>query len=223
MNRVTQNVIASITARSFVGMDLCRDPDWLRISVDYWMDAFAAAKSIKFWPVFLRPLAARLMPQPARMHATRQEAQRLVVPVLKKRLDAIQNDPDYQKPDDIMQWMMDRLGDKAGTEEEFHHQAHLQLALAMGAIHSTNFTLLHEMFDLAAYPEYHEPLREEYREALKSTGGVLTKVTLNKLLMLDSFMKESQRYNPPGLSKFVILSGLKSLTKWLQQMVVARL
>ncbi|KUL90216.1 hypothetical protein ZTR_02016 [Talaromyces verruculosus] len=195
MNDVSQKIIAHVTARAF-NPDLARDPDWIRISVDYWMDAFAAAKAIKFFPVWLRPLAAKLMVQPARMRATREEAQRLVIPVLKRRLAL----PESEKPDDMMQWMMDRLGDKAGTPEELHHQAHLQLALAMGAIHSTNFTLLHQFFDLAAYQEYHEPLREEFREALKKTDGKLTKATLGMLNKLDSFMKESQRYNPPGLT-----------------------
>ncbi|KAE8549504.1 hypothetical protein EYB25_008026 [Talaromyces marneffei] len=195
MNDVSQKIIAHVTARAF-NPDLARDPDWIRISVDYWMDAFAAAKTIKFFPVWLRPLAAKLMAQPARMRATREEAQRLVIPVLKRRLAL----PENEKPDDMMQWMMNRLGDKAGTPEELHHQAHLQLALAMGAIHSTNFTLLHQFFDLAAYQEYHEPLRQEYREALEKTGGKLTKATLGMLNKLDSFMKESQRYNPPGLT-----------------------
>lgn len=210
MCQALQNTVTSIIARLFVGYDLCRNPEWLTISVEYWMDAFTSAKTIKWFPVLLRPLAARLMPQPARMRATRAAAQRLVQPIIRKRVEAAK-DPNWEKPDDLMQWIIDRLGDKAGTEEELHHHAHVQLALAMGAIHSTVFSLLHEMFDLTAYEEIRQPLRDEFSQALAESDGVLTKGVVNKLHMLDSFLKESQRFNPPGLSTFEKMPSLCSI------------
>ena len=56
-------------------------------------------------------------------------------------------------------------------------------------------------YDLAAYPEHVAPLREELEAVLSENNGKFLKSTMPKLRKLDSFMKESQRVNPPGLSK----------------------
>lgn len=57
------------------------------------------------------------------------------------------------------------------------------------------------LYDLAAYQEHVAPLREELQTVLSEDGGKFRKSTMPKLRKLDSFMKESQRVNPPGLSK----------------------
>ncbi|GME48302.1 zn-dependent exopeptidase [Neofusicoccum parvum] len=48
------------------------------------------------------------------------------------------------------------------------------------------------MYDLLENPEYIDKLRDEMIHAIREDGG-LTKMTLNKLKLLDSCMKESQR------------------------------
>lgn len=52
------------------------------------------------------------------------------------------------------------------------------------------------MYDLAARPEFQEPIREEIMASLAENNGVLTKASLDKCHLLDSFLKESQRMNP---------------------------
>jgi hypothetical protein len=56
------------------------------------------------------------------------------------------------------------------------------------------------MYDLAAYPEYIQPLRDEIC-AVAGEDGVLKKTSLLKLKKMDSVMKESQRMHPLSLSK----------------------
>lgn len=73
--------------------------------------------------------------------------------------------------------------------------ADFQLLLSMAAIHTTTISVVAIMYELAARPEYIEPLREEMVNAIEEDGGVLKKTTLNKLMKLDSFMKESARMN----------------------------
>ena len=48
------------------------------------------------------------------------------------------------------------------------------------------------MYNLAAYPEYVEPLREEIAAELTTTG----KMTVSNLRKLDSFLEESIRLHP---------------------------
>jgi hypothetical protein len=56
-----------------------------------------------------------------------------------------------------------------------------------------NFT--HAIYNLAAYPEYVEPLREEIQSVM-SEEGIWTKKRVIKMRKLDSFIKESMRMHP---------------------------
>lgn len=66
------------------------------------------------------------------------------------------------------------------------------------------------IYDLAARPEYIKGLREEIKEVLAEDGydidgegfTKLKKSSYTKLRKLDSFLKESQRLSPPGISLF---------------------
>lgn len=55
------------------------------------------------------------------------------------------------------------------------------------------------VFDLTSRPEYIQPLRDEVEEVRKKHGNVWTKASVAGLRKMDSFLKESQRFRPPGL------------------------
>ncbi len=61
-------------------------------------------------------------------------------------------------------------------------------------------SISHALLDLAAYPQYIRPLREEVEAVIAVEGW--TKAALGKMWKVDSFLKESQRYNGIGLSMF---------------------
>ena len=54
------------------------------------------------------------------------------------------------------------------------------------------------MFYLAAHPEWLGPLREEVEAITKAEGW--TKDSVNKMVKVDSFLRESQRYCALGTS-----------------------
>jgi len=68
------------------------------------------------------------------------------------------------------------------------------------------------IYDLATYPEYVQPLRDEIQQVIDEDGqdvdgdGIvrLKKSSMPKLWKLDSFIKESQRFTPPGLRECMI-------------------
>ncbi|KAK8154302.1 cytochrome P450 [Phyllosticta citrichinensis] len=70
----------------------------------------------------------------------------------------------------------------------------------------------HLLFNIAKYSEYQEPLREEYEEVMHEFGG-LNKAAVFKMKKMDSFMKETQRLNPPSMMaimrKVVDPNGMK--------------
>lgn len=71
----------------------------------------------------------------------------------------------------------------------------------------------HALVDLAAHPEYIAPLREEIERVIAEDGysvdesgtKKLKKQSFPKLTKMDSFLKESQRFNPLGLGKCFLL------------------
>lgn len=60
---------------------------------------------------------------------------------------------------------------------------------------SQSFT--HALFHLATHPEYIQPLREEVESVIEQDGW--TKLAMQKMRKLDSFMRETQRVNGLGL------------------------
>ncbi|KAL9603416.1 MAG: hypothetical protein Q9179_002186 [Wetmoreana sp. 5 TL-2023] len=61
--------------------------------------------------------------------------------------------------------------------------------------------VVHVLYDLATYPDYVEPLGEEIQNTANKDGG-WHKSSYSKLRKLDSFIKESQRCNPPSMLSY---------------------
>lgn len=51
-------------------------------------------------------------------------------------------------------------------------------------------------------PEYIEPLREEVRAVMAENCGTITTRALQQMVKVDSYMKETMRIYPPGLTSF---------------------
>jgi cytochrome P450 len=79
----------------------------------------------------------------------------------------------------------------------------------MAAIHTTTITTTAAIYDLAAHPEYIQPLRDEIQRIIDEDGQDVDgdgfvrvkKSSMPKLWKLDSFLKESQRFTPAQLRK----------------------
>uniref|UniRef100_A0A093UP30 Ent-kaurene oxidase n=1 Tax=Talaromyces marneffei PM1 TaxID=1077442 RepID=A0A093UP30_TALMA len=61
-------------------------------------------------------------------------------------------------------------------------------------VHTTSTTVTNVLYTLAASPEYIEPLREEVRQAIAENGGTVTSRALERMVKLDSYMKETSRF-----------------------------
>ena len=143
---------------------------------------------------FARPFKAFFY-QPAKvLDNHRKLAKARLTPIIEARLaeeeaakKAGRPPIDYQ---DTLQWFRDIVRPEHKTSEAI---AELQLGLSMVAIHTTAMSLTTVVLDLAAHPEYIQPLREEMEAVIKEDGGAVQKTTLRKMRKLDSFIKESFR------------------------------
>lgn len=201
INSKLLRIVAQVSGRVFVGLDLCREEDWITTTIQYTLDVFAGAKAIRAWRAWLRPFVYPFIPELRRLNRLRKNAQRTMIPLLKARKEA-QSKKDYQPSDNFLQWLDNKAERFHADAKSLEYQTNVQLSLSLGAIHTTTGTCTHALYDLAAHPEYIQPLREELRMVLSESGGVFVNTTLGKLKKLDSFMKESFRFNPPGLVSF---------------------
>lgn len=199
MNEILLRIVARISARVFIGEPHCRNEEWLNTSIKYTENVFTTVMLLRRLPKWMHPVVANCLPSYWRVHANLRSAKKTIIPiVLERRAKEAENDPDYVKPSDMLQWMMDAANPNDGRPEKL---AHRQLLLSLASIHTTTMSALHGLYDLCAHPEYFEPLREEAKQVLAEDGG-WKKTTLNKMRKLDSFLKESQRFNPPSLLAF---------------------
>lgn len=182
----------------FVGLPLCRDNEWLNISVHYTENVFTTVMTLRMLPKFLHSTVVWFLPSSYRVHQNLRRAKQLIAPLVKQRLEAqSESIENYEKPDDMLQWMMDAANEDEGKPDKL---AHRQLILTLGAIHTTTMAATHALLDLCTHPEYVVPLREEVENLLLANKG-LDKSTLSRMRKMDSFLKESQRFNPPNLCK----------------------
>lgn len=198
IDEITISFVSRMSARIFVGPELCRNKDWLYLSVHYTENLGWTRNLLRLFPKFTRPIAARCMPTYWGIYSNLRAAQRLLRPLIDGRRQSMK-DPDWKKPNDALQWMLD---DARPDEAHPNDIAHREVILAMAAIHTTSISVTHFIYDLCAHPEYFEPLREEIIQVIREEGGI-NKSTLNKLRRMDSFLKESQRVNPPFVCKYL--------------------
>ncbi|KAH6674963.1 cytochrome P450 monooxygenase [Halenospora varia] len=192
-------IVALVTGRAFVGPEMNRNEEWLHASTSFMMDVYMGGVKLRSYSHFMRPFAARfLVTEIRRVWKHQATARRLLVPIMMSRSRAQMLEEDYEKPNDMIQWLMDNNA-KQENPRPFARLAELHLLVCFAALHTSTLGLTHMIFDIAARPEYMTPLRTEISEAINAYGSLHTKPTFNSMIKMDSFMKESQRLNPPSL------------------------
>ncbi|KAI0800577.1 cytochrome P450 [Fomes fomentarius] len=184
-----QKVVARISSRVFVGLPLCRNRDYLDIVVNFAIDMISDRNRFMGYPQFLRSLIARLKSDTGRNVG---KASQYLSPIFDERrvmLEAF-GEGYSGKPKDLLQWILEE-GIRRGSSDQA--MATRILLTYFGAVDATSITLTHALFDLASMPRYIQPLRKEIESVIATDGW--TKLSMDKMWKLDSFLKESQRYN----------------------------
>ncbi|KAJ5703643.1 hypothetical protein N7493_011568 [Penicillium malachiteum] len=192
-------MVARISTLAFLGEGVCRNEDWINVAVNYTIDAFNGARELREWPTILRPLVHYFLPSMRKVRNGFSIAQGIVKREVEKRHmirdGTLPPDGPPRTHADALDWF-----------EEISKSSNLpfdmtrgQVGLSVAAIHTTSNLLTNIMYDLAAYPEYIQPLRDEIA-AMIAEDGILKKSSLLKLKLMDSVMKESQRIHPVSLT-----------------------
>lgn len=189
-------IVRQVSGRLFVGTELCRNSDYLDCAVKYSLEIFTAAGAIKELRPWLRPLLGSRLPEVKLLRERERKALDMMGSIMRNRQEAEKADPTWERPNDMMQWMMDRR-----RGESFAKLTNRQLVLTFAAIHTTTTAATNMIYTLATTPEYIPELREEILNALAENGGVLTTKALQQLVKLDSYMREVNQFYPIGLGE----------------------
>lgn len=173
----------------FGGVTLSRHQQWTKTMIDFTNDSFLAAQRLKDFPAMVRPAAQYFIPELAKIFKHFALANELIVPILNDR------ERKQQKSLDLLQWMSENAEGRSKNT-----LSAITLHVAFAAIHTSAIAVTHILYDLCAMPEYVQPLREEIESALAAEGGMPTRKAFLMMSKLDSFMRESQRFNPLLLS-----------------------
>ncbi|KAJ2906226.1 hypothetical protein MKZ38_002651 [Zalerion maritima] len=212
------SAVSMISGRIFVGLPLCRDKEWIDISVGYTLNAVATTTEASRWKPFLRPLVAPFLPSVRRCREQRRKMAQWMRPLLAE-VRARQQDEkqgahepgaangergkhaDLEARGTFVSWLMNHIPESSQTEDELSIG---QILISFASIHTTSTTTSMALYDLACRPQLAEELREEIEDVArrddlkKNRNGIAVwpKQSMAKLWKLDSFVKESQRMNP---------------------------
>lgn len=170
-----------------------------KMAINVTIDSFGGATTLWQYPSWSWPVMQFILPQIKRVRYYRSRVAQMLRPVIAARMEENKLHPD-SKPADMVQWLIDNSTDK-GTD--LPQQADDHIVTNVAAIHTTAGQLAHTIYDLARFPEYIPPLRQEIDAVIAEEGaawdGTLTKQMLYKLKKMDSFLRETQRLNPASL------------------------
>ena len=188
------DIVARLSSRVFLGKELCRNEDWLRITKEYAVNVFIAAMNLRLYPRFSRKVVHWFLPKCRNLRAQFAEAQRVITTLLEERRRTKQANRAAGLAVPLYNDAVDWFEHEAEIRGMTYNPAKMQLGLSLAAIHTTSDLLEQVMLDLAQHPEIISPLRKEIAQSLRDGGWKQT--SLCNMKLLDSVMKESQRMKP---------------------------
>lgn len=196
---IVVDLIARVSSRIFLGKELSRDPNWLRITKSYTMNMFTAATELRMYPCWSRKFVHWVLPKCRNLRGLFNEARETIERSISERenLKVLARAAGAAVPifNDAIEW----AADEARAENVTFDEAKFQLAMSVAAIHTTADLLTQVILDLAKNPDTIIAIREEVRRCLKAYGW--TKAAFYNMKLCDSVIKESQRLKPASIGR----------------------
>ncbi|KIK81320.1 hypothetical protein PAXRUDRAFT_15298 [Paxillus rubicundulus Ve08.2h10] len=186
--QTVQEVVCRTTNRIFVGLPLCRDPDWIDLTNRFTQDVVKEGVMISRFPKVLAPLVTWFMTS---VPDSVRRGMKHLSPIIEERrrhLELEYGIDGANKPNDFLSWLMDH---PEASESSIKDLTLRILSLNFAAIHTSANSFTQALYNLAMNPQYMQPLREEVESILETDGW--SKGALARMRKIDSFLKESQR------------------------------
>ncbi|KAI6039636.1 cytochrome P450 [Pisolithus marmoratus] len=195
-------IICRASNRVFVGLPLCRDPDWIDITSRFTTDVATDGIILNMFPKLLVPVVSKIL---SNAPTNVRRAMKLLDVTIRERVRCMREHGGEwnDKPNDILQWLIDEK--RETTTQQLTPRI---LMINFGAIHSPTETFIHALYYLAAHPQYIKLLREEVDTVIKEYGW--TKEAIAQMWRVDSFLAETERLQ--GFAASVQRKAMKDLT-----------
>ncbi|KAM0713943.1 hypothetical protein Q7P37_010906 [Cladosporium fusiforme] len=188
-------VVSLMSSRAFVGLPLSRDPAWVEATTNYTQDVSRAYLYVRALPWFIKVF---VLPFSSAVNSLKRHKKINVEkmgPLLAAKQSNGAGKGSSEPGGEVLDWFISHY-EKPPSSQQL---ARDQLLITFASIYNLSNALSYLVFDLAAYQEYIPELRAELKDVL-GDDGVIDKQTLPKLRKLDSFLRESQRLNPPSIA-----------------------
>ncbi|KAM6485446.1 cytochrome P450 [Trichoderma sp. SZMC 28011] len=202
INSAMLRMIALISGRVFVGSPLSRSEEWLDASINYTRALSKVQDDYLGLGPVLSNIAAPFLSSVWKARGYMTKAQTWMRPLVAEIL-ASEKSMDGPSKAGVtgcfISWLLKYIPDAHKTATRVGED---QMIVSFAAIHTTSNTAAMAILDLASRPQYIGELREEV-ETVVAEGGeqnedgniYLGKAAFAKMKKLDSFIKESQRFN----------------------------
>ncbi|KAG8156340.1 hypothetical protein KVR01_013792 [Diaporthe batatas] len=203
VQQISRLLVARMSARIFLGLPACRDPEWIKVSLDYTMDAFTTAFVLRMFPTWVRPIVAAVLPSRIRLKQYRNKAEEVMAARMRKHVDSRREQDHCELVEDeadetLVDWMLDN-----GTQEEttLAEMANRQCVMTLASIHTTSTNTATFLFELCEHPEWFPVILEEIEQVKEQMGDheIDYRRWHTKLEKMDSFLLECFRLHPPIL------------------------
>lgn len=195
------NLVARLSARVFLGEELCRNEEWLQTAINYTNHSGGAAIKLNLLPPFLRRPFSWISADCKLVRKDLNKAREIINPVVEKRRQEKERALAEGRPApvfvDVIEWAEHERGD------EPYDAALAQLGFAAAAMHTTTDLLTQTLLHLANDPELIKPLRAEIIRVLSTEGW--KRNALFNMKLLDSAIKEAQRWKPINMRMLLTL------------------
>jgi cytochrome P450 len=130
-------IVTMASGRIFIGPELCRTEAYIDAAINYTIDLMTAVHIVTLLPSWLRPIISSYLGPVRKLERRVKEAHGFLHPIIQERREAAKV-AGYEKPDDMLQWIMDALANAGKSDDD--ELARYQLAVSFAAIHTTTIT-----------------------------------------------------------------------------------
>ncbi|KAF9065878.1 cytochrome P450 [Rhodocollybia butyracea] len=186
-------IVCQTSNRMFVGAPVCRNADYQKVIIGFALEILKALIGFMALPSFFKPYVVPIFSNIT--PSIRQCSAHLEPLILERReKQAASSDGNWEdKPNDLLMWCMDN-GREA--EQSVTNLTRRIILVNFAAIHMSTTALTYALYNLVTYPECIPVLRQEVESIVGIHGW--SKRSLNKMLKLDSFLRETLRLHSVG-------------------------
>ncbi|RAR02006.1 cytochrome p450 [Stemphylium lycopersici] len=185
-------IVARVSSVMFGGTTLSHNKPWVVASIAFAIDGFIGAQKLKKYPAFMKPLVAPFITEVRNIAKHYKAAEEAAIPLIESRRKR------QDKAMDLLYWMDDEAN---GEEKDLKFLAGILLKVSFAAIHTSAAAPAQLLFDLCERPYIIHELRKEIASVMDK-DGMISKAGFLKMVKMDSWMKEAQRFNPLLLITF---------------------